>query len=414
MYSHDALGLGHMRRNLAIAEVLTRTRSQPVLLIAGAREATAFPMPPGVDCVALPAMRKRSNGKYVPRSLGLSFERLIGLRAGTIRAALESFAPEALIVDKVALGLGRELEAGLRSLKARGRTRLILGIRDVLDEPATARREWREAGNDAVIRELYDAVWIYGDPRVYDPVAEYDFCDEVARKVRYTGYLDRHDPTRAELSKDVEALRRLELPGGRLWLCLVGGGEDGFRLAESFARVNFPSDASGVIVAGPFMSRQELRALRRLARDRVRLGLLEFVEEPRDLIGLADSVVAMAGYNTTCEVLSFRKRALVVPRITTRREQLIRAERLRELGLLDMLHPDELSPTALTDWLSSGPSPSGPVAAGRADDRIDMRGLERIPTLLDEALVGNPAPQRFGAWPHIEAGRARAAAAAVD
>jgi predicted glycosyltransferase len=389
LYSHDALGLGHMRRNLAIAEALARTGSHPVLLIAGGREATAFPMPPGVDCVALPALRKRSNGRYAPRSLDLPLERLIGLRSRTIEAALDSFAPEALIVDKVPLGLDRELEPSLTALKAGGRARLVLGLRDVLDVPATARREWRLMDCDAVVRKLYDKVWVYGDRRVYDPVAEYRFSHEVAAKVRYTGYLDRHaSRTRARLA-DAEAVRRMDLPPGRLWLCLVGGGEDGYKLAKAFARVDFPQDASGAIVAGPFMSHREMRELRGLAQDRGRLGLLEFVEEPGGLIDQADSVVAMAGYNTTCELLSLRKRALVVPRVRTRREQLIRAERMRDLGLLELLHPDRLSPAALTKWLAGGQADVQPAAT-----RIDMHGLDRIPELLDEVLLRGRAPRR--------------------
>ena len=412
LYSHDALGLGHMRRNLAIAEVLARTGSHPVLLIAGAREATAFPMPPGVDCVALPALRKRSNGRYAPRSLDLPLESLIGLRSRTIHAALDSFVPEALIVDKVPLGLGRELEPSLKALRAAGRARLVLGLRDVLDAPATARREWRMMDSDAVVRKLYDRVWVYGDRRVYDPVVEYRFSHDVAAKVRYTGYLDRHASGGRGRTEDSESLRRMELPAGRLWLCLVGGGEDGYRLAEAFARVDFPEDASGAIVAGPFMSYREMRELRRLAHESSRLGLLEFVEEPGGLIDQADSVVAMAGYNTTCELLSLRKRALVVPRITTRREQLIRAERMRDLGLLEVLHPDRLSPAALTEWLLGAPAADRPAAA-----RIDMGGLDRIPELLDEVLLRGRAPRRRTGWrrtsPTAGSRKRRAAASGV-
>ena len=51
----------------------------------------------------------------------------------------------------------------------------------------------------------------------------------------------------------------------------------------------------------------------------------------------------MGGYNTSCEILACGRRALIVPRIIPRREQLIRAQRLSELGAVDVLHPQALS-----------------------------------------------------------------------
>src|SRR3712207_9415316 len=66
-------------------------------------------------------------------------------------------------------------------------------------------------------------------------------------------------------------------------------------------------------------------------------SVLEFVPEPALLLARADFVVAMGGYNTVCEALSFEKRALIVPRVTPRREQMVRAERLRDRGLIDVL-----------------------------------------------------------------------------
>jgi predicted glycosyltransferase len=51
----------------------------------------------------------------------------------------------------------------------------------------------------------------------------------------------------------------------------------------------------------------------------------------------AAGVVAMGGYNTFCEILSFDKRALILPRTAPRLEQFIRTKRAAEIGLLSML-----------------------------------------------------------------------------
>jgi len=93
-------------------------------------------------------------------------------------------------------------------------------------------------------------------------------------------------------------------------------------------------------------------------------------------------VVAMGGYNTVCEILASGTRALVVPRAEPRREQLIRARRLSELGALDVLEPQRLTAAALSRWLADG-------GAERPAPRphIDMDGLSRIPALLDKLLA---------------------------
>jgi predicted glycosyltransferase len=258
----------------------------------------------------------------------------------------------------------------------------------VLDDPATVRREWSEAGNEAAIRDRYDAVWVYGDRAVYDPVAEYGFAPEVAARVRYTGYLDQRRRTRlVDLGGQEVGARLAEWPG-RLTLCLVGGGEDGGPLAEAFAQAAFPTDMTGVILTGPFMPPAVRERLSRRAAANPRLRILGFVTDTDLLLDRADRVVTMGGYNSVCEVLSYGKPALIVPRVRPRQEQLIRAERLRDLGLLDLLHPDHLSPRALSQWLSRDLGP-----AARARDRIDLGGLENLPQLFAELL---DAPPRCG------------------
>jgi predicted glycosyltransferase len=68
--------------------------------------------------------------------------------------------------------------------------------------------------------------------------------------------------------------------------------------------------------------------------------VIEFDNRMEDLIVNAKAIVAMGGYNTYCEILSFDKPALIIPRMVPRQEQLIRAIRATELGLVGMLHPD--------------------------------------------------------------------------
>lgn len=378
LYSHDTMGLGHMRRNLLIAQALSRPPLRAVvLLITGSRRATAFSLPASTDCLTLPSLYKEPDSTYRPRRLAVELRELIELRASVIRSAISSFEPDLLIVDNVPRGAVRELDSALEEIRERGRTRCVLGLRDVLDEPARVRRDWTRAANEDAIRNFYDAVWVYGDRAVYDLAREYDFAPDITARVRYTGYLDQ----RARLQLAGKNGENAPVPPGRLALCLLGGGQDGANLAEAFAHADLPPGFRGVIVTGPFMDETLQARLQSLAADRPHLTVVEFVREPMQLAARAERLVSMGGYNTTCEAVSLGKRTLIVPRVKPRTEQLIRATNFQALGLVDVLHPDELTSRSLSSWLASDDAP-----LPRAADRIDLNGLSRIPDLVEEVL----------------------------
>lgn len=382
LYSHDTMGIGHMRRNLLIArELMASSRLSSSLLIAGARQAAVFDMPGGIDCVTLPSMSKHATGRYHSRSLKMSLKRLVELRAGIIFAALKAYQPDVFIVDKAPRGAAGELEPVLAALRKAGKTRCVLGLREVLDDPESVRTEWRKAANEEAIAAFYDAVWVYGDPEVCDPVREYAFRPETAAKVRYTGYFDQRRRLQFADADD-DPLAALKLPPGRLMLCMVGGGQDGETLGQVFLSARFPEDANGVLVTGPFMPPEVRQRLQIAVAGSRRLRVVEFLAEPSLLLSRADRLVIMGGYNTVTEALSFEKRTLVVPRVMPRREQWIRAERLRELGLLDVLSPNDLEPAALSAWLARD-LPAPPPAR----ERLDFDGLSRLPKLLNELFA---------------------------
>ncbi|MFP4120723.1 glycosyltransferase family protein [Coleofasciculus sp.] len=389
LYSHDTMGLGHKRRNLLIAQTLAQSAlPTDILLISGMSEASNLHIPDGVDYVALPALHKGSNGQYQSRRLDLSLQHIVNLRANIIRATVESFQPDVFIVDNVPRGAIRELDLTLEYLHTQTDTRCVLGLRDVLDDPIKVQHEWQQAANEEIIRRYYDAVWIYGDPRISDLVEDCQFSPDIAAKARYTGCFDQRKRLEFVNNAEIDPLATLNLPSGRLALCLVGGGQDGDKLAEVFAQTPLPPDTNGVILTGPFMPLPVRQHLYQIAAHHPRLRVLEFLAEPTQLLDRADCVITMGGYNTTYEVLSFNKPALIVPRVKPRREQLIRAKRLQDSGLIDMLHPDDVTPTALSEWLLRTIGTST-----HRRDRIDFHGLARLPHLL-ESVVDSPAISR--------------------
>lgn len=375
LYSQGMIGFGHIRRNATIAHALRASTLEPtIVMIAEAWQAGAIPMPSGVDCVTLPGLRKEADGACYPRFLDVSDQDLIALRAKVIRSAIKEFRPDVLIVDHLPLGAARELTRTLERLRRGGNTRCVLGLRDVLQD-----RAWADPANIDAMRDYYDAIWVYGDAAVYDPLRDYGLGEDLTARVRYAGYLDQRP--RLDFGGTEAAALLASLPPGRLALCMVGGGRDGADLAEAFVEAELPADAIGLVVTGPYMPEELRDRLRRRAEQRPRVQVVEFVAEPAALIDRADRIIGMAGYNTMCEVLSFEKHALIVPRVNPEPEQWIRASRMGELGLIDVLHPDALTPAALTEWLARD---LGPAPASRS--RIDVAGLGRIPGLLEDLL----------------------------
>ncbi len=374
LYSHDTQGLGHVRRNIGLAAAIVEADpATDVLLITGAPEATGLPLPPSTDVLTLPTLRKDGAGRYAARVLETSLADVLALRSSIIAAALASFGPDLFVVDKVARGIGNELDAALTHLRGTD-CFVALGLREILDDAEVACREWEAGATTETVRDLYDAVWVYGDRAVCDPVEEYGLPSEVATKVRHTGYLA--NGRGAGTVTRVRSVPRVPPPEEPYVLCLVGGGQDGFDLADAFARSPLPEGRTGVLLTGPYMRREQREALRdTAAQHEGTMRVVEFVPDTEDFIAAADSVVSMAGYNSTCELLASGCRTLLVPREVPRTEQLLRAERLSALGWVDLLRSPALSPQALGRWLAA------------VGDRVPP--TDRVPLALDGlAVVG--------------------------
>ncbi|MGH8671831.1 MAG: glycosyltransferase family protein [Burkholderiales bacterium] len=383
LYSHDTMGLGHMRRNLLIAQALMASQIDPiVLLVAGARQAGVYWLPQGVDCLSLPSLQQLRYGDmdYTSRYLDMPLTEIIKLRADTVRAALKSFAPDLLIVDNIPRGAVHELDATLKAL--RGKARCVLGLRDVPDEPEKVRREWGKTLNAKTLRDFYQEVWIYGDPKVYDSIHEYGFDDSIIGKTRYVGYLDQRERLNHCPSDCKSVFENLGFPRGKLVLCMVGSGDDGTRLAAAFAHIDLPAGYNGILLTGPYMRQDVQQQLHTHTANNPRLRVLDYLIEPGVLIQRADRIITMGGYNSVCDVLTSGKPALIVPRVLPHREQWMRAHQLSRLGLADVLHPEEVTSRALGKWLSRNRT--------RARTHVNMNGLnvirERVADLINNRI----------------------------
>ena len=385
IYSHDSFGLGHLRRCRAIAHALVEENENlSVLILSGSPIIGNFEFHPRVDFVRMPGVIKLSNGEYTSTSPQVDIAQTLAMRSSIIRHTADIFDPDLFVVDKEPLGLRGEVRETLEMLKRR-EVPLVLGLRDILDDPAMLASEWKRKNVLPALCDLYDEIWVYGLPQICDPIAEIDLPPSVRRKTFFTGYLKRWasaapQPALAEPPFDNPYL-----------LVTPGGGGDGAAMVDWTLRAyeNDPTLPLPALLAfGPFMlSDKRAEFTERAARlDNVKT--ITFDAAIERLIEGAAGLVAMGGYNTFCEILSFDKPAILVPRTQPRLEQFIRAQRAQDLGLVadDGVRDPQTMATALRH-LPQQCAPSDSVVPGLLD------GLSNVNRLTARLTTATVAPK---------------------
>ena len=225
------------------------------------------------------------------------------------------------------------------------------------------------------MERYYDDIWVYGLPQICDPLEGIELPASVRHKMTYTGYLDRPLPI-------TSSALHLEKIQGDYLLVTVGGGGDGedivdwvLRAYEYDLKLPYPA----LVVLGPFMSGELQNEFLNRVSKLSNVEAITFDSHIEALMDRAIGVVSMGGYNTFCEILSFDKRAVIVPRTRPRMEQFIRASRAQGLGLVSMIVDDgrreaKTMATALRT-LSQQRLPSETVVPGLLDGRASITKL---------------------------------------
>ena len=395
-YSHDTYGLGHIRRTLCIVRALLEEEPEvKVLLATGSPVIGHLSVPASVQVVPLRPVIKVGADAYEARDGGLDRRRVLAYRSAQLFAAVRFFRPNVLVVDHQPLGMKGELTRALQFLRrSHPQTRIVLGLRDILDEAEVVQRVWREQGVYEALDRYYDKVLVYGEERHFSIGRQYGLSESLQQRLEYTGYIRKNEPILpAEQIRD-----QLGVPStAPLLLATVGGGGDGSDVLEAtvaavpLLRKTHPGLVA-VVVTGPLMENDRQRALATAASGVPGVRLMSFIPNLTSVMATADVVVAMAGYNTVTEVLALGRGAVFVPRVTPRKEQYLRASILAGHGLVRMLLPSELSPARLSEEVSLSLKANAP----RVADLVDLKGREKTVSIL-RTLLHEQAPSTLSA-----------------
>ena len=386
LYSHDTYGLGHLRRNLAIARhILERPNTYRVRMLTGSPVARGWPMPEGLEVRQLPPVIKTAAEEYEPRDPSLTLAEVKPQREAVILDSLKTFRPHVFLVDHAPTGMKGELLPALAHIRNHmARTRVVLGLRDILDAPDVVRDLWKREGIHRLLATHYDEIFVYGSRDLFDAVREYGLDPSIAAKAHYCGYIVR-DPLITEDNSTVARARKtIDRPKV---LVTVGGGGDGFSLLDAYLRAlrRLPHrTVHTLMVAGPLMNIEQRRSLESDAAASGDVRIVAHTTELTKLIRRADLVVSMCGYNTTAEILAAKKPSILVPRAGPRAEQRLRATLMGKLGLAWVIHPEENLVRRLAELILAMVAGDRPDIA--AQSRVDLGGVHRVGNALDEML----------------------------
>ena len=350
-YSHDSYGTGHLRRILRLARQLRRCRAavEPALA-TGSPVADRFLTPADAPYIVLPPVVKTGATTYVARDSARGLAEVLADRTAALMRFVEAHPPDVVVVDHAPAGLRGELLPVFDRLAARRpRPRFVLCLRDIVGDAIATRRAWSGDGIPVLLETLYDAIVVFGQRDLFDPVEEYGLSGAVAAKTMCVGYLG----TTVDFARARARRGELGAPGRAMVVGTVGGGEDGYPVLAAlleahrrgFERVPF----TPVLIGGPLMPVSDRRRLRAASAAVRGVRFLDEVTDLPECLAAADAVVAMAGFNTVCELFAAARPAVVIPRTARGSDQANRGVVLARHRLALTMSWDELQPAALAE-----------------------------------------------------------------
>ena len=344
-YCQHVLGIGHLFRSLEICRALS---DHDVILVTGGPQVDTG-LPAHVREVRLPDLQMNQEFKGLFSSQKDSgLEQIKADRQKHMLALFESEKPDIFLVELYPFGRKAfrfELDPVLAAL---GNNELppcgvICSVRDILVE-----KEDRVKHESRVVKTLnryFDAVLVHADPNLAQLGETFDQFDEIEIPVVYTGYI----APKPEPAASQKIRRQLQIGAEELLvIASAGGGNVGAPLLSAVVlafnqlAVNKPCRLK--VFTGPFMEHPDIDDLKKTAGHNVQIE--RFTPHFLAHLAAADLSISMGGYNTTMNILATGVPALVWP-FPQNREQRLRAGRLAQKGVLNVIEDKDLRPDRL-------------------------------------------------------------------
>ena len=381
-YCQYLSGMGHLVRSSEIVQSLAKDFQ--VYFIVGGPKIYGFELPTRVEVIRLPALWLEK-GKFTVGDSPFSVEEVKEARKNMLIAECDRIKPDCLITEFFPFGRHKllfELIPLVEHIRTTSpTTKIVSSLRDVIGKESDSEEEKKIC---YLMNRYFDLLLFHADARFQTFSDSFARYKEIAAEVIHTGFvtqLPKFTSTNAN-----ELWREASLDTVKI-VASIGGGRIGYEVLETLigSSAILSQKLSHVIkiFTGSFMPADKLAQLKKLAGDRNNIQIETYTPQLLNYMQTADLSVSLGGYNTIMNILSTGVPAIVVPigHEYQDKEQLYRAQKLEQLGIVNSIYPQDLSPLNLSekiiDCLHKKPNNL---------QKFDLKGAENTANFLKSFL----------------------------
>jgi predicted glycosyltransferase len=383
-YCQHVLGMGHFIRSSEIVRGLVRHFD--VCFLNGGEIIPGFDLPASVEVINLPPIRADAEFRDIHAVDGsANLNEIKEIRKLCILDQYTRIKPDILVIELFPFGrlkFAFELLPLLEQIEKTGRgTKVVCSLRDIL----VSKREQQRFDEDAcrIVNRHYDLLLVHSDPRFQRLDETFQRVSDLKCPIRYTGFVAQSEDENEPIIGD--GLRPAG-SGEKTIVVSIGGGRVGSELIDCAVKAGvligemLPHRMS--IFTGPYLPEDEVSQIQSQIEGRSNFSLQRYTTQFISYLRAADLSISMAGYNTCMNLITARTRAIVYPFTgNNNQEQAIRATKLRELGIVEVINPHELKPERLAEKIMlilRHPKP------GTDRPALDLCGVEKTVEALTE------------------------------
>ncbi|MDZ8138396.1 MAG: glycosyltransferase [Nostoc sp. DedQUE04] len=383
-YCQHILGMGHLVRSREIVRGLTKDFQ--VCFINGGEIIQGFEIPAGVEVINLPVIKTDlESAELQVLDDAFSLSEAKDIRKNRLLEIFKQFQPDILIVELFPFGRRRfsfELIPLLELAKSnKGSTKIVSSLRDiVVIKPEKQVKHEEKVCN--LINKYFDILLVHSDPELVSLEATFSRVNDLKCQVYYTGYVVQDPPKNLILTDEDREIIKSDKP---LILASVGGGRFGHELLECvvntapFLEKLLPHHIQ--VFTGPFIPNSKFKNLQEMAKFSKNIYIRRYTPYLLNYMKKADLSINMSGYNTIMNILTTGVRAMILPFTGNQeQEQIIRAEKLSDLGIVKFINHNYLQPDYLAiniiNYLKEQPNKIN----------FDSGGVEKTVNILRECF----------------------------